>query len=45
MEYSKLEIAVVSVWHQGRGNNRVLEIIKENSKTVQEIMHLHLQSM
>lgn len=34
MEYSKLEIAVVSVWHQGTGNNRVVEIVKENSKTV-----------
>lgn len=33
MEYSKLEIAAVSVWHQGRGHNRVLEIIKENSKS------------
>lgn len=34
MEYSKLETAVVSLWHQGTGKNRVVEIVKENSKTV-----------
>lgn len=45
MGYSKLETAVVGVWHQGTGKNRAVEIVKENSKTVQEIMHMHLQSM